>query len=270
MDQNISMIRFLMFMILALIIFFNIAPQLVEDDSSDDNKTDTGNDTSKDKDKENETVGNYCLIDGETHKDKVCEEVSPNDSCQNRFASLAECNEWKGALEYDTVTGKDGSSNYLYTTDDIDKKTIMTSDDMIHCLKNDKECEQMKFGDCHDIHIGTYLSEDNCEEAKEKLITDSEGSTYARKKYCLNKDDNKCIVMTDENSNVCLTDENGDKIEYCNMNECKSNNSGATGVIEGEYCFNGSSCDQMGCDDTSCDGKYYTSLSTCKSNNGLS
>ena len=29
MEQNISMIRFLMFMILALIIFFNIAPQLV-------------------------------------------------------------------------------------------------------------------------------------------------------------------------------------------------------------------------------------------------
>lgn len=29
MEQNISMIRFLMFMILALIIFFNITPQLI-------------------------------------------------------------------------------------------------------------------------------------------------------------------------------------------------------------------------------------------------
>ena len=67
MDQNISMVRFLMFIILALIIFFNLAPQLVEDDS-DNNKTDADND--KDANKENETVGNYCLIDGETHADK--------------------------------------------------------------------------------------------------------------------------------------------------------------------------------------------------------
>ena len=65
----------------------------------------------------------------------------------------------------------------MFKTDDIDKQTIMTSDDMIFCLKNSKECEQMKFGDCHDIHIGTYLNEDNCNEAKENLESTDDSSS---------------------------------------------------------------------------------------------
>ena len=43
MDQNTSMIRFLMIMILALVIFFNLAPQAVVDDNNgdeNDNKND--------------------------------------------------------------------------------------------------------------------------------------------------------------------------------------------------------------------------------------
>ena len=179
MDQNISMIRFLMFMILALIIFFNIAPQLVEEDknnSGDDEQGNGENAETDDNSSQDVSGGKYCLV-GETEQDKVCEEISPHDSCENRFASLEECKEWKGALEYDTEVSEDGSLNYLYATDDIDKLTIMTSDDMIHCLKNNKECEQMKFGDCHDIHIGTYLNEDNCNEAKENLESSDDSST---------------------------------------------------------------------------------------------
>ena len=263
MDQNISMIRFLMFMILALIIFFNIAPQLVEDDSSDDNKTDAGNDTNKDKEKENETVGNYCLIDGETHKDKVCEEVSPNDSCQNRFASLEECKEWKDALAIDETEDEDGDLNYNYTTDDIDKLTIMDSDDMIYCLKNDKKCEKMKFGDCNDIHISTYLSKKNCLEAKDKIKedgSDGDGDGDDDELYCLIGD----ICEKQDETNDC-----GDSKTYCNMNKCKKKND--VTQDEGEYCFyDGSTkCEEIDCGDI-CSGKYYTSLSTCKSNNGLS
>jgi hypothetical protein len=174
MDSNISMVRFLMFMILALIIFFNIAPHVVDEDKSQ--KDATGNivdESGSSVVSDASGTSLYCLIDGETTSDKVCKEISASESCQNKFTSLQECTEWKSALEYET----DGSSNYLYTTDDIDKKTIMTSDDMIFCLKNDKECEQMEFGDCHDIHIGTYLSEDNCEEAKENLESSDDSST---------------------------------------------------------------------------------------------
>jgi|TARA_B110000114_G_C14916155_1_gene326573 hypothetical protein len=117
MDENISMIRFLMFMILALIIFFNIAPQLVDRD--DDNN------------------------------------ASSSDNVKN-------------AIESDK-SESDDSGEYDYSTDDVDKLTIMTSEDMIYCLKNDKECKEMQFGDCHDVHIGTYLTEDNCEEAKNDI-----------------------------------------------------------------------------------------------------
>jgi hypothetical protein len=48
MDSNISMVRFLMFMILALIIFFNIAPQLVADDKN--GIQDNGGNSEKDDD----------------------------------------------------------------------------------------------------------------------------------------------------------------------------------------------------------------------------
>lgn len=41
MEQNISMIRFLMFMILALIIFFNITPQLIFDSENRENDADS-------------------------------------------------------------------------------------------------------------------------------------------------------------------------------------------------------------------------------------
>ena len=260
MNQNISMIRFLMFMILALIIFFNIAPQLVEDDS-DNNKTDADND--KDANKENETVGNYCLIDGETHADKKCKEVSPDDSCQNRFTSLKECKEWKGALAIDETNDEDGDVNYNYTTDDIDKLTIMDSDDMIYCLKNDKKCEKMKFGDCNDIHISTYLSKKNCLEAKDKIKENKndEDDSYDER-YCLIGD----TCKKQDESNDC-----GDSKTYCNMNKCKQKNN--VTQDEGEYCFyNGdTTCKELDCGDN-CSGsdKYYKSLSTCKSNNGLS
>ena len=163
MNNNTSVIRFLMFMILALIIFFNLSP-LSESGSDDESETDDK--TSKNKE--------YCLVDGETSGEKICKKISRYDDCGNRFDTKKECNEWKGALEYDTFLDEDGSLNYMYATDDIDKKTIMTSDDMIFCLKNNKICKEMEFGDCHDIHIGTYLNEDNCNEAKEQLENDSD------------------------------------------------------------------------------------------------
>ena len=184
MSQNISMIRFLMFMILALIIFFNIAPQLVFENENGENDVNGKNESEdnqeeqqeEDKDQTNGNIsgtGLYCLMNGETDQDKVCKEISSSDTCENNFSSLEECNDWKAANEYE----KDNSSDYIYRTDDIDKKTIMTSDDMIFCLKNDKTCEEMKFGDCHDIHLGTYLNEENCNSAKEVLESSDDNTS---------------------------------------------------------------------------------------------
>ena len=51
------------------------------------------------------------------------------------------------------------------------------------------------------------------------------------------------------------------------MNKCKKKNN--VTQDEGEYCFNGSSCEQMSCSDTSCHGSYYSRLSTCENNNDI-
>lgn len=262
MDQNISMVRFLMFIILALIIFFNLAPQVVANDNkNDDGDNGDNTDSSGTDGGDNDTsAGKYCLVDGESHADKECEEISDGETCQNQFTSLQQCQEWKSSLEYDTVTGEEGSLNYVYKSDDIDKLTITDSDDMIYCLKNDKKCKKMKFGDCNEIHIGTYLSKKNCLEAKHKIKENKNDYDYSYdERYCFI--DNTCKRHGGDND--CE-----DRKTYCNMNKCKKKNN--VTQDEGEYCFNGSSCDQMSCSDTSCDGKYYTSLSTCKSNNGLS
>ena len=41
----------------------------------------------------------------------------------------------------------------------------------------------MKFGDCHNIHIGTYLSEDNCNEANKNREQSGDNSTAMISKY---------------------------------------------------------------------------------------
>ena len=170
MSQNTSMIRFLMFMILSLVIFFNLTPQIVNDDAGVGGvDSGSGNDIVEDDAVEDDAVeddGKYCLVDdGASHEDKKCEKITPDDKkCQNEFSTKEECMNWKDALGYD---------NDNYTTDDIDKLTIMSSDDMIYCLKNDKSCEQMKFGECRDNHIDPYQDEANCKSAKSQLENNS-------------------------------------------------------------------------------------------------
>lgn len=235
MNNNTSVIRFLMFMILALIIFFNLSP-LSESGADDESETD--NETSK--------IEEYCLVDGETSGEKICKKISSEDNCQNRFDEKKECNEWKDALI------NNGSE---YTTDDIDKLTIMSSDDMIFCLKNDKSCEELKFGDCHDIHIGTYITEDNCNDAKDQMENDSDEDSYA-KQYCLIGD----ICKEENDDNDC-----GSSTKYCNMNKCKTENSITDADQDsGEYCLTNNECVKMGCGDVCNDG-FYTSKTTCES-----
>ncbi len=162
MDKNTSMIRFLMFMILALVIFFNLAPQAVVDDNNDDENVDKSDNTEEDSDSNDTSItSKYCLTDGTSDEEKICKQIQDGEVCQNEFDTKEECEKLKSASEDENV-----NTDYKYTTDDVDKMTIMSSDDMIYCLKNDKECKEMKFGDCHDIHIGTYIDAANCEAAK--------------------------------------------------------------------------------------------------------
>ena len=56
-----------------------------------------------------------------------------------------------------------------YSTEEIDKLTIMTSEDMIWCLTNDNECKKTDFVSCEDKSgQETYNSKDNCNSALKK------------------------------------------------------------------------------------------------------
>lgn len=53
-----------------------------------------------------------------------------------------------------------------YSTKEIDKLTIMTSEDMIWCLTNDNECKKTDFVSCEDKSgQETYNTKDNCNSA---------------------------------------------------------------------------------------------------------
>jgi hypothetical protein len=58
-----------------------------------------------------------------------------------------------------------------YTNDDLDRLTLMTSDDMIYCLKKNDTCEKMPAGDCaKNKHIETYLTQEDCDSALNKKL----------------------------------------------------------------------------------------------------
>ena len=197
MDENISMVRFLMFMILSLVIFFNLAPLVLTADEDSDEDSDNGG---QGHDNGVASGSKYCLVDGKSHAEKKCKKLSVGETCQNSFLSKEECNDWKDALEYDTFLNEDGSLNYMYAVDDIDKKTIMTSDDMIFCLKSDNECKKIEYGKCTDKKA--YISKENCKSAAENQAYESaEGNCGVG--YCLYKDNisDGCIQLNSCNKN---------------------------------------------------------------------
>lgn len=58
-----------------------------------------------------------------------------------------------------------------YSTEEIDKLTIMTSEDMIWCLTNDNECKNTDFVSCEDKSgQETYNTKDNCDYALKNKI----------------------------------------------------------------------------------------------------
>ena len=66
---------------------------------------------------------------------------------------------------------------YEYSTEDIDNLTLMSSDDMIYCLKKDKTCKKMSFKNCRKNHINTYLTKGNCKNAKKQLEDEKDEET---------------------------------------------------------------------------------------------
>ena len=55
-----------------------------------------------------------------------------------------------------------------YSTEKLDKLTLMDSDDMIWCLTKDMECKKLEFETCEDKHHETYQYESHCKSALEQ------------------------------------------------------------------------------------------------------
>lgn len=112
--------------------------------------------------------------DLEDKKDKKKEddgkkEKETSDSSETETSSNKKKNNDKEIKAYlDTRSGE-------YSTEEIDKLTIMTSEDMIWCLTNDNECKKTDFVSCEDKSgQETYNSKDNCNSALKKKSGDLE------------------------------------------------------------------------------------------------
>ena len=149
MKENLSTVLLLMFIFLTVIIFFIVTSEEESDDK-------------------------YCLVDvdDENHEDKKCKRVRFDKECHNEFDTKKECKKWKNALKYNKKKKK-----YKYSPDDIDDLTLISSDDMIYCLKKDKTCKKMSFKKCRKNHINTYLSKGNCKKAKKQLEGEQDEET---------------------------------------------------------------------------------------------
>lgn len=284
MDTSMSIIRFLMFIIFVVIVLFKILtmkyssddkeePSEVsygtseKDDAKDDEKDDAKDDATGD---ENDTTDTFSYINKEDDEGDKSEQSNKSSTTNMQ---------WEKALKYDK---KDNGEyeEYQYTSDDVDKLTLMSSDDMIFCLKNDNTCAEMKFEKCKNAHIGTYMDETSCLNAKTVMST---------KEYCLENGSCNVIEKSDscgtkiryatkekcEDANIIYCNINGKCSRYSDvscttpstyntMNECKAGES--LTQDEGEYCLYEDACNTIDVGET-CKGRYYTSLEMCKKNN---
>lgn len=270
MEMTMSLIRFLMFITFAIVIIFNLLPRKLSETEEVEPSEVSDKSTTKDNNKDdiyNSSDTGYGISSNNIN-------ISNSDTEQDSAITNIQ---WKKALEYDKIS----NDMYNYTNDDIDKLTLMSSQDMISCLKNDNSCEEMEFGECKQLHVASYMDDNTCLSAKSAMST---------VEYCL--DDGSCNVI--QRSDGCNSNnrfstkekcEEGN-IKYCNVdNKCvkkhhdvtcsnenlyqSMNNCASTEDVEqdeGEYCLYENACNKQDIGQT-CEGRYYMSLETCKMNN---
>lgn len=279
METSMSVIRFLMFIIFIVIILFKILTMKYSGDKEEDEPAEVSYENSEKNsdgddddevatDDENDSADTFSYINKDDDKGEKSGQVNKSSTTNSQ---------WEKALKYE----KNDNEEYQYTSDDIDKLTLMSSDDMIFCLKNDNTCSKMEFEKCQKTHIGTYMDENSCLNAKTVMST---------KEYCLENGSCNAINKSDSCSSKIryATKEKCEdaNITYCNidgkcaqkysdvscsntntyntMNECKAGES--LTQDEGEYCLYEDACNTISTGET-CKGRLYTSLEMCKKNN---
>ena len=197
MESTMSLIRFLMFIIFALVIILKLLSHKLSED--DEIKEDESSEvTYKSSNNSNNTKSENIYDSG--YGIPGNDSNIPDDDA--KIDSVITNIQWKKALEYE----KDSNDMYYYTNDDVDKLTLMSSDDMIFCLKNNNHCKEMEFEKCRKEHIATYMDKNSCLAAKSAMST---------MEYCLNDGSCDAIKKSDE----CISN-----IRFSNKENCEKDN----------------------------------------------
>ena len=107
-------------------------------------------------------------VDEEETQPSTNEETQPSTNEETTDESTSEETTDESTSEETTDESNQPSPSSTYSTEELDKKTLMTSDDMIYCLikdNKDNKCEQTTAKDCLDNKYTPYLTLQNCNSA---------------------------------------------------------------------------------------------------------
>ena len=118
-----------------------------------------------------------------------------------------------------------------YSSEELDQKTLMSSDDMIYCLKNDATCSETTAKNCLDNHknyIGksVHYIREMCERARSNVLN---------RNFCVNASGQCESVQLytkeeqesgSDNNNICEDKIGGEKDRYDTKYECENRETG--------------------------------------------
>ena len=132
-----------------------------------------------------------------------------------------------------TLPSNQESPSSDYSSEELDKKTLMSSDDMIYCLKNDATCSETTAKNCLDNHknyIGksVHYIQEMCERARSNVLNrnfcvNTSGQCESVELYTKQEEEERGI----DNNNIC-----GDRIpgaesvRYETEYECENRETG--------------------------------------------
>ena len=157
------------------------------------------------------------------------------------------------------------SARTTYNTEDMDKLTLMTSDDIIYCLKKDNTCEKMSAPDCAENgHIETYLSKNNCINALNNTLNKQDNVWCIKDGYCKKYNKDEIGFGLKEDDVTC-------PYQYTTETSCKKNSGEYVEDSDDyeedkHYCYINGQCQELE-DDQSCSSVRYSTIELCNKYN---
>ena len=121
-----------------------------------------------------------------------------------------------------------------YSSEELDQKTLMSSDDMIYCLKNNATCSQTTKKNCSDNHKKYkkkrfHFEQEMCERARSNVLNrnfcvNSSGQCKSVQLYTKEEQDND---NDNDNNNICEDRIPGaESVRYETEYECENRETG--------------------------------------------